>query len=77
MKIYKTSIMNVFKIVALVCLSFLVNCKEVEKKVEEKKRPNFLFVLVDDQSPFDLKTYDSNSILETPNIDRLAQEGIV
>lgn len=44
---------------------------------KESKRPNFLFVVVDDQSPFDLKTYDPTSILESPNIDRLAQEGMV
>ncbi|MEP5338205.1 MAG: sulfatase-like hydrolase/transferase [Algibacter sp.] len=69
--------MKIFKIVALICISFLVSCKGAEKKVEEKKRPNFLFVLVDDQSPFDLKTYDPKSILETPNISKLAQEGIV
>ncbi|WP_282124524.1 sulfatase-like hydrolase/transferase [Algibacter mikhailovii] len=73
----KSSNMQVFKIVALIYLSFIVSCKEAEKKVEEKKRPNFLFVLVDDQSPFDLNTYDSNSILETPTIGRLAQEGVV
>lgn len=54
----------------------ILSCKE-KTEVEEKKRPNFLFVLVDDQSPFDLKTYDPNSILETPNIDRLAKEGLV
>ncbi|WP_206667085.1 sulfatase-like hydrolase/transferase [Seonamhaeicola maritimus] len=55
----------------------MVGCKEEKTKVQEKKRPNFLFVLVDDQSPFDLKTYDPNSILETPNLDKLAQEGLV
>ena len=44
---------------------------------KENKRPNFLFVLVDDQSPFDLKIYDSNSVLETPNIDQIAKEGMV
>ena len=44
---------------------------------EETKRPNILFVLVDDQSPFDLRCYNSQSPLETPTIDRLAHEGIV
>ncbi|ALJ06751.1 sulfatase [Pseudalgibacter alginicilyticus] len=44
---------------------------------KEEKRPNFLFVLVDDQSPFDLQTYDPNSILETPIISKLASEGVV
>ncbi|GGZ13625.1 sulfatase [Echinicola pacifica] len=44
---------------------------------EEAKRPNFLFVLVDDQSPFDLQVYDAKSILETPNISKLASSGMV
>ncbi len=41
------------------------------------KRPNILFVLVDDQSPQDLKLYNPNSTLETPTLDRLAAEGMV
>lgn len=41
------------------------------------KRPNFLFILVDDQSPFDLRIYNPRSPLQTPNIDRLAREGMV
>lgn len=43
----------------------------------DAKRPNFLVIVADDQSPFDLKIYDPNSKLETPNIDRLAREGMV
>ena len=43
----------------------------------EPKRPNFLFVLVDDQSPFDLKIYNPRSSLDSPVIDRLASEGMV
>jgi choline-sulfatase len=41
------------------------------------KRPNILFILVDDQSPFDFKFYNPKSVLQTPNIDRLAAEGMV
>ena len=40
-------------------------------------RPNILFILVDDQSPLDLKVYNPKSPLHTPNIDRLAEEGMV
>ncbi len=40
------------------------------------KRPNILFILVDDQSPFDLKVYNPQSKLEAPNIERLAREGM-
>ncbi|HAV64711.1 MAG TPA: sulfatase [Verrucomicrobiales bacterium] len=41
------------------------------------KRPNFLFILVDDQSPFDFKFYNPASTLRSPHIDRLAAEGMV
>lgn len=43
---------------------------------QDEKRPNILFIIVDDQSPFDLKAYRPDSILETPTIDRLASEGM-
>ncbi len=41
------------------------------------RRPNILFILADDQSPFDLKAYDPASRLETPVIDALAARGCV
>ena len=43
----------------------------------KQKRPNFLFILVDDQSPFDLKAYNSKSPLDSPVLDQLAAEGMV
>lgn len=43
----------------------------------ETKRPNILYIVTDDQAPFDLKIYDQNSSLETPIIDQLAAEGMV
>ncbi|RJE73975.1 sulfatase-like hydrolase/transferase [Reichenbachiella sp. MSK19-1] len=70
----KDMIKNIGYIAGLLLL--LVACQPSEQK-QESKRPNFLFVLVDDQSPFDLKQYDPNSILETPTIDRLASGGMV
>ena len=41
------------------------------------KRPNILFIIADDQSPFDLKVYNARSALRTPTIDRLARSGMV
>lgn len=41
------------------------------------KQPNVLFILLDDQSPFDLRTYNPKSPLQSPRIDRLAEEGMV
>ncbi len=39
-------------------------------------RPNFLFILTDDQSPYTLSAY-GNQVCQTPNIDRIAREGMV
>lgn len=44
---------------------------------KELKPPNFLLIVSDDQSPFDLKIYNSQSGLDTPAIDRLASRGMV
>ncbi|HUX59324.1 MAG TPA: sulfatase-like hydrolase/transferase [Bacteroidales bacterium] len=58
-------------------LVLLLNSGCSQNRVNGQKPPNFLFVLVDDQSPFDLKIYDPKSTLVTPNIDKLAREGMV
>ncbi|MGB0598787.1 MAG: sulfatase-like hydrolase/transferase [Rubripirellula sp.] len=56
----------------------LASCLVLPRSVSaENKRPNILFIVVDDQSPFDLKVYRPESKLQTPNIDRLAAEGTV
>ncbi|SMP73235.1 Arylsulfatase A [Neorhodopirellula lusitana] len=41
------------------------------------ERPNILFILADDQSPFDLKVYNRKSTLQTPTLDKLAAGGMV
>ncbi len=41
------------------------------------KRPNILYIIADDQSPFDLACYNPASTLHTPVIARLAAEGMV
>lgn len=40
-----------------------------------RKRPNILFIIADDQAPFSLGAY-GNSVCKTPNIDRIARQGI-
>ncbi len=44
---------------------------------DDVKRPNILFIIVDDQSPFDLKIYNPKSSLQTPTLDQLAADGMV
>ncbi len=44
---------------------------------QKLKRPNILYIIVDDQSPFDFKFYNQQSQLEAPVIEKLAAEGMV
>lgn len=58
----------------LVCASLLG--ASASEKTSAPGRPNVLLIVVDDQSPFDLRPYDPASPLEAPHIDRLAAEGM-
>ncbi len=40
------------------------------------KRPNILFIIADDQSPFDFKFYNQRSALDAPVLEKLATEGM-
>jgi arylsulfatase A-like enzyme len=60
-----------------VILGFNLDALRAEDKTREANPPNVLFILVDDQSPWDLKIYNPSSPLDSPNIDRLAREGVV
>jgi len=40
-------------------------------------KPNILYIIADDQSPFDLKCYNPRSALDAPVIEKLAAEGMV
>lgn len=49
----------------------------VASRAAEKPRPNILFILVDDQAPSDFKFYNPQSTLDSPQVDRLAAQGMV
>lgn len=61
------------RLLCLILSSFVI----LGSSFAAEKRPNLLFILVDDQSPFDLKMYNPKSTLETPNLDKLAAQGVV
>ncbi|MDH3584111.1 MAG: sulfatase-like hydrolase/transferase [Phycisphaerae bacterium] len=56
-----------------------LGCSAVDAKPGQDpvRRPNILFIIADDQSPYDLKVYDPESPLDTPVLDRLAAQGMV
>ncbi|NOY36429.1 MAG: arylsulfatase [Chlorobi bacterium] len=53
-------------------LFFFTGCKE---KVKERAKPNIIFIMADDLGYGELGCY-GQKIIRTPNIDRMAEEGI-
>ncbi len=62
--------------VIVCCVTFAPFVRGQTPSEDGGKRPNFLFILTDDQSPFSLGAY-GNSVCSTPNIDRIAKEGML
>ncbi len=60
----------------LALLIIFVNCEEKEEPVIEKKPPNILFIMSDDHAYQAISAY-TNRLTETPNIDRIANEGML
>lgn len=67
------------KILNIVLILFLLGCKQDSKKTSEnnnnKKHPNIVVIYADDLGFGDVSSYGSTELL-TPNIDRIANEGI-
>ncbi|MBT3383570.1 MAG: sulfatase [Prolixibacteraceae bacterium] len=57
----------------LFLFGILSACSEPEKPLKE---PNILFIMTDDHSYQTLSAY-SNKLIETPNLDRIANEGVL
>ncbi|MEM1136283.1 MAG: sulfatase [Bacteroidota bacterium] len=65
-----------FSVLLLFVLITITSCQNSQKPEEIKKRPNVLFILVDDMGHADLSVTGSK-FYETPNIDRIANEGFM
>ncbi|ANW95355.1 sulfatase [Wenyingzhuangia fucanilytica] len=61
------------------CAILVVSCKPKEQKAAKKelpaKRPNIIFMMSDDHAYQAISAY-SDHLIQTPNIDRIANEGI-
>lgn len=65
------------KTISKFILTLLVLVGAVETSQAVGKRPNILFIIADDQSPFDFKFYNPRSTLDAPVLERLATQGMV
>ena len=71
-QLVKTSFSRAIQICMLVIFS--IQYVGMAQNVEENKRPNLLFIMTDQQQ-YKAMSLAGNTILETPNLDRLAKGG--
>lgn len=55
---------------------FAAGCAVQATEDEQVKKPNIVFLFSDDQTASDLGAY-GNKVIQTPNLDRLAEEGVL
>ena len=64
-----------FAIITAIIINTL-SCKHSEEKVKNKQKPNIVFIMSDDHAYQAISAY-SDKLLQTPNIDRIAKEGML
>lgn len=69
------SVTNFFASITLfIALTGLVSCNSQKQENQESRKPNVLFIGIDDLRP-ELGSY-GNTLVKSPNIDRLASQGV-
>ena len=71
----KTFIMNRLSYLFLPLTAIGVSACSSNKAKEEVKRPNIIFMMTDDHTTQAMSCYGGR-LLQTPNMDRIANEGI-
>ncbi|MEE9462542.1 MAG: sulfatase, partial [Bacteroidales bacterium] len=63
-------------LMAVAILSMATSCKQSRTKQTEAVRPNIIFIMSDDHAYQAISAY-MDHLIETPNIDRIASEGML
>lgn len=63
-------------LISVIALSGFVLCSGCSNKTTELPAPNIIYVLADDLGYGDISSFNQNGKINTPNIDRLASEGM-
>lgn len=77
---YRSTRRDFLKTIGIVplCANIFERPEIIEKPVDKSisPRPNVVFIMADDMGWGDVEAYNSESLIPTPNIDRIAKEGI-
>ncbi|MCK0137022.1 sulfatase [Arenibacter sp. S6351L] len=68
--------LHYFRMIVFYFIGFHFSWAQISSFQTYSDRPNMLFILTDDQSQRDMGAY-GNKVLSTPNMDKLASEGMV
>ena len=66
----------VFLKVIVPLLLFSLTTARCSSRPENKELPNVIFILADDMGWGDVKAYNPESLIPTPHIDQLTEEGM-
>ena len=61
--------------VVTVCVLFFISCSVNELHAKKSNNPNIIYILADDMGVYDLGCY-GQEMIQTPHLDKMAQEGI-
>ncbi len=78
-KTKKVTGFNTFKLVALcvgLVIMFQCNQTKEQNRLKEEKLPNIVFILADDLGYGDIQSYNPQSRIPTPNLNKLAEMGM-
>ncbi len=66
-------------IILLTSLIIFLSCNNKKEQTQENKRPNIIFIMSDDHAAHAISAYGGiyDDLAPTPNIDRLAEEGML
>ena len=67
---------SIFSFFLFSILLFLCSCGRTNTKIKTPKRPNIVFIMSDDHAYQAISAYN-DKLIQTPNIDRIAKEGIL
>ncbi|MGB5849040.1 MAG: sulfatase-like hydrolase/transferase, partial [Ignavibacteriaceae bacterium] len=62
---------------ALASIVIALSCLTACGKKRAEHNPNIIFIMTDDLGYGDLSCYNPNSVIRTPNIDKMADEGMM
>ncbi|WP_216362693.1 sulfatase family protein [Formosa algae] len=69
--------MKKISLYAVFLIIVLAGCKSKTIEEEEPKQPNIVYILADDLGYGDVNVYNSEGKISTPNIDRMAKNGML